>query len=82
MKTDSRIFIKAGAYASALRAPGLEQRYCVNVVSFVPRAGKRYQVAQEQSSKSCVTIGTEIDTAQPPADLVQHAIKESCKIRR
>jgi hypothetical protein len=81
VRTDTPILVKAAAYASAFRAQEFEQRYCVNVVSFVPRAGTQYQLRQDRSATSCATLVTEADTAQPPADLVRHPVRDSCKIR-
>ncbi len=82
VRTGTRMFIKAGAYASTMQFRAMKQEYCVNVVSFVPQPGKRYQLRQDQSADGCCTLVTESDTAQPPPDLVHHVIKEPCKIRR
>jgi hypothetical protein len=70
-------FVKAVAYASKFTVQGLaglEQRYCVNVVGFVPQPGKRYQVRQQQSATECSTLVIDNGTGQPVGDLVQYAI--------
>ena len=42
-----------------------DQRLCLNVVSFVPQPGKRYELKQAQSAMSCETVVTDLDTMQP-----------------
>jgi hypothetical protein len=67
-----------------LRRGGLlvvRHRHCVNVISFVPRPGKRYQIRQSTTADSCSMAVIDVASAQPPPDLVQHVIQEPCKIR-
>jgi hypothetical protein len=81
VRSDTRLFIKAGSFVSTHEPLVVRHRYCVNVISFVPRPGKRYQIRQSTTADSCSTAVIDVVSAQPPPDLVQHVIKEPCKIR-
>jgi hypothetical protein len=84
--TDTRMYIKALAWAYKVGYVGggyheIKQRLCVNVVSFVPQRGKRYELKQEQSATSCAAVVIDLDTMQPAAGFERHPIEDACTLR-
>jgi hypothetical protein len=82
--TDTRMYVKALAWAYKVTAGGdltINQRLCVNVVSFVPERGKRYELKQEQSAASCEAAVIDLNTMQPAAGFERHPITDACTLR-
>ena len=53
--------------------------YCTNFVSFIPEAGKNYEVRQIGVYPSCETTVLERDSASVATSYIAHSVPDSCK---
>jgi hypothetical protein len=52
---------------------------CTNLISFTPRPGGNYALAQRFNGGDCTTGVVDQETGAPPADLVMHPLAPDCR---
>jgi hypothetical protein len=72
IKAGSTLFLKSTLADSRTYA---QLKTCVNLVSFVPLAGERYELRQRFAGKSCFTDLKEANTGRPVNTLQLHDAK-------
>ena len=80
LRPNEKIYL---AVSSASWVPGsyqagsLTARFCIGIVGFTPRPGKRYTVWEDVAGE-CSTRLIDSETAQPPSDLTMHPAGKDC----